>query len=107
LTQHSKVVSNLQLGFDSPNEKHAATLVFNTFGERLFFGAIGAGSSDAFEQPFNSLDFVYSYYPTSYLTVRLRLQNLLDDNTEIQQSGVTIFEQEVGTTARVNVRVQF
>jgi outer membrane receptor protein involved in Fe transport len=50
---------------------------------------------------------IVSYYPTSVITVRLRLQNLLDDNTEIQQSGVTIFEQEVGTTARVNLRVQF
>jgi outer membrane receptor protein involved in Fe transport len=107
LTQHSKVVTNLQLGFDAPNERHAATLVFNTFGERLFFGAIGAGSADAFEQPFESLDFIYSYYPTNFMTVRLRLQNLLDDNTEIEQSGVTIFEQEVGTTARLDLRVQF
>jgi outer membrane receptor protein involved in Fe transport len=107
LTQHSKFVTNLQLGFDSPSEKHAATLVFNTFSERLFFGAIGAGSSDAYEQPFNSLDFIYSYYPTSFMTLRLRLQNLLDDNTEIEQSGVTIFEQEIGTTARLDLRVQF
>ena len=107
LTQHSKVVTNLQIGFDAPNEKHAATLVYNTFGERLFFGAIGAGSQDAFEQPFESLDLIYTYYPYDFMTIRVRLQNLLDDNTEIQQSGITIFEQEVGTTARLDLRVQF
>ena len=35
LTGHSKWVVNSQLGFDSDNGKHSASLVYNVFGERI------------------------------------------------------------------------
>ena len=63
MSQHSEYVANLQLGFDSDNGAHSFTVAYNTFGERLFFAGRD-GVPDAFEQPFNSLDFIYSYYPT-------------------------------------------
>jgi outer membrane receptor protein involved in Fe transport len=42
---------------------------------------------DAFEQPFNSLDFTYSYTPTDAMTLKLGLKNLLDEDVEILQQG--------------------
>jgi outer membrane receptor protein involved in Fe transport len=105
LTQHSEWVANVQLGYDSFNGMHGATLVYNAFGERIFFAGI-RGFDDAYEQPFHSLDFVYSFYPTQNLSMKLRLQNLLDDKTTIEQDGVKILEQTVGLTFLFDIKYQ-
>ncbi len=108
LTQHSEWVANLQLGFDSLNGKHGATLVYNAFGPRIFFAGIN-GQDDAFQQTFHSLDLVYSFFPTDNWTFKLRLQNILDDKTEIQQKNssgeaVKILEQTVGMTFLFDIK---
>ena len=103
MSQQSDYVANLQLGYDSDNGAHSFTIVYNTFGERLFFAGRD-GAPDAYEQPFNSLDFVYSFYPTDHLSLKFRVQNLLDDKLEIQQDAVTVLEQNIGTTAKIDVK---
>ena len=103
MSQQSDYVANLQLGYDSDNGAHSFTIVYNTFGERLFFAGRD-GAPDAYEQPFDSLDFVYSFYPTDHLSVKFRFQNLLDEKLEIQQDSVTVLEQNVGTTAKIDVK---
>lgn len=100
---HSDYVANVQFGFDSNNGTHSWSLVYNTFGERLFFAGRG-GAEDTYEQPFDSLDFVYSFYPTDRLSMKLRLQNILDERLVLVQAGVTILEQTVGTTAKIDVK---
>uniref|UniRef100_A0A486XT56 TonB-dependent receptor, homolog 3 n=1 Tax=Rheinheimera sp. BAL341 TaxID=1708203 RepID=A0A486XT56_9GAMM len=86
LSGHSKYVANLQLGFDSDDNLHNATLTYNVFGKRIAFAGVN-DKDDAFEQPFNSLDFTYSYTPTESMTVKLGLKNLLDEDVEILQQG--------------------
>jgi outer membrane receptor protein involved in Fe transport len=103
LTQHSDWVANLQVGFDSFNSKHSASLVYNSYADRIFFAGIN-GFDDAREQPFHSLDLVYSYYPTENVSFKLRLRNLLDEQFEIEQDGVTILEQDVGMTMLFDVK---
>jgi outer membrane receptor protein involved in Fe transport len=103
MSQQSDYVANLQLGYDSHNGKHAFTVVYNTFGERLFFAGRD-GAPDAYEQPFDSFDFVYSFYPTDHVSLKFRFQNLLDEKLEIQQDAVTVLEQNVGTTAKFDVK---
>ena len=103
MTQQSNWVANLQIGFDSFNGKHGATLVYNGFGERIFFAGIES-FDDAYEQPFHSLDFVYNWFATERLTLKARVRNLLDESVEIEQDGVTILEQDVGTTVLFDVR---
>ena len=103
MSQQSDYVANLQLGYDSASGGHSFTIVYNTFGERLFFAGRD-GAPDAYEQPFNSLDFVYSFYPTEHLSLKFRVQNLLDDELEIQQDTVTVLEQNIGTTAKIDVK---
>jgi outer membrane receptor protein involved in Fe transport len=83
------------LGFDSNSAKHTATLVYNVFGERLYVAGRN-GAPDAFEQPFHSVDFTYSWYPTDNITLKLKLQNLLDETVEIERQGVVIFEEDPG-----------
>ena len=106
MSQHSKYVANLQLGYDSPGGYHSASLAYSHVGDRLFFAGRN-GAPDAYEQPFNSVDLIWSYYPTDNMTLKLRVQNLLDEQTEIQQGGVTVLEQTIGTTAKLDFTYKF
>lgn len=106
LAQQSDVIVNLQLGWDSPASVHSATIAYNAFSERLFFAGRN-GAADAFEQPFESLDFTYTWAPTPQWNVRLRLQNLLDDTVEIQQGDTVILEQKVGVNFKLSAAWQF
>jgi TonB-dependent receptor len=103
MTGHSDYVANLQLGFDSPSGVHSWSLVYNTFGERIFFAGRG-GAQDTYEQPFDSVDLVYSYYPTERLSLRFRMQNILDEKLTLEQAGVTTLEQSLGTTAKLDIK---
>jgi outer membrane receptor protein involved in Fe transport len=103
MAQHSEHVANLQLGFDSDNGAHTFTLAYNTFGERLFFAGRD-GAPDAYEQPFDSLDFVYSFFPTDRLSMKFRIQNLLDEELEITQRDTIVIAQKLGTTAKIDMK---
>jgi hypothetical protein len=94
---------NLQLGYDSPNGAHTFTVAYNTFGERLYFAGRD-GVPDAYEQPFNSLDFVYSFFPTDHLSMKFRVQNLLDEGLSIEQAGTEVISQDLGTTLKIDVK---
>ncbi len=45
------------------------------------------GSPDAFEQPFRSLDFSYAWCPYEAVTVKAKVQSILDEEIEIEQGG--------------------
>jgi outer membrane receptor protein involved in Fe transport len=97
MTNAAPFIANVQLGYDSMNGRHSATLVYNVFDERLYVaGRLGA--PDGFEQPFHSLDATYSWYPTGGLKVKAKIQNLLNESVEIAREGVTTFEHDVGRT---------
>ncbi|OUS25361.1 TonB-dependent receptor [Thalassotalea sp. 42_200_T64] len=83
LTGHSEYVINLNLGWDAPNGNHSATLAYNVFGERIIFPGI-EGEDDKFEQPFHSVDLIYTYYPTYSSTLKFKLNNLLAQKKEIE-----------------------
>ena len=103
LTGHSEYVVNTQLGYDSENAKHSASLLYNVFGDRVFFGG-RSPSPDAFEDPFHSLDLTYSYFPTDSLTLRLRAQNLLNENREFYRDDVRIIDVESGARLRLDLQ---
>jgi hypothetical protein len=103
MAQHSEYVANVQLGYDSDNGAHSFTVAYNTYGERLFFAGRD-GTPDAYEQPFDSLDVTYSFFPTDKLTMKFRVQNLLDEKTRIEQAGTNVITQNVGSTVKLDVR---
>jgi TonB-dependent receptor len=106
MTQHSDVVVNFQLGYDSPDTRHSASLAYNMYSERIFFAG-RFGADDAKEQPFNSLDLIYSFHPTEKLSLKLRLQNLLDEDIVIEQGGVDVLTQTVGLTSKLDFTYRF
>jgi outer membrane receptor protein involved in Fe transport len=106
MTQHSDLVVNLQLGYDSPDERHSASLAYNMYSDRIFFAGRD-GADDAEEQAFNSLDLIYSFHPTERMSVKLRLQNLLDEDTVIEQGGVDVLTQTVGLSTKLDFTYRF
>jgi TonB-dependent receptor len=106
MTQHSDLVVNFQLGYDSPDARHSAALAYNLYSERIFFAG-RSGADDAREQPFDSLDLTYSFHPTERLSLKLRLQNLLEDGLVIEQGGVDVLTQNIGTTAKLDFSYRF
>lgn len=95
MTGHSEYVVNLQIGYDSVSGEHTSSLVYNVFGERILAAGLG-GRDDAYEQPFHSLDFVYSYYPDFNSKISFKVRNLLDEDQEVTQSGIVARSREVG-----------
>lgn len=96
LSGASEYVANLMLGYDSRDSRWSASVIYNTFGERLFAYGL-PGRADAFEQPFDSLDFNGFFYPTDQITLQIRIQNILDESVRIQRGTVTVFEEKPGT----------
>jgi len=101
LTGASDYVANLSLGYDSPNGQHTASVGYNVFGERLYVAGRN-GAPDGYEQPFHSLDFVYSWYPTDAITVKAKVQNILQEKIEIEREGVVTFEEDPGSTFAIS-----
>lgn len=106
LTGASEYVVNAIIGYDSFNSQHAATLSYNVFGERLFVAGRN-GAPDGYEQPFHSLDFTYTWFPTDYITLKLRLRNLLDEEITIEREGVETFTEAPGQIIAVNFQWDF
>lgn len=106
LTGHSRYVANLQLGYDSDNEDHNATLTYNVFGKRIAFAGID-GKDDAYEQPFHSLDFTYSYNVLPEGNIKFKVKNLLNEKTEILQQGEILQEREEGVSVGLSYSQKF
>lgn len=99
----SDYVANIQFGFDSEDGKHAATLVYNVYDERLYTAG-RLGTPDTFEQPFNSVDLTYSFYLDENFTIKAKLKNLLNESITLEQGGVEIYEEEKGMAASLSVQ---
>jgi TonB-dependent receptor len=97
LTGASEYVANFMIGYDSSNSKHTASLIYNVFGERLYVAGRN-GAPDGFEQPFQSLDFTYFWYPTERVAIKFKAQNLLGEVITIEREGVATFEEDPGST---------
>jgi hypothetical protein len=59
------------------------------------------------EQPFHSLDLVYTYYPDFNSKVKFKIKNLLDENQEVTQSDVVVREKEVGMGFSISYTYDF
>lgn len=106
MTGHSQYVVNMQLSYDSANGNHSGSLVYNAFGERILASGIN-GRDDSFEQPFHSLDATYSYYPDFNTTVKLTVKNLLGEDQEVTQSGLSVRTRSIGTTVKLSCKYDF
>ena len=106
MTGHSPWVVNMNFGWDAENGNHSATMAYNVFAERIIIPGID-GKDDAYEQPFHSLDFVYSYYPTYASTLKFKVQNMLDQEKEITFDDTLLRSETRGTSFEVSLKWDF
>lgn len=106
MTGHSQYVVNLQLNYDSLNGQHSSSLVYNVFGERILAAGV-IEREDAFEQPFHSLDFVYTYFPDFNSQIKFKVNNLLDEAQEVTQSDVVVRSRDIGVAFGLSYQYQF
>jgi outer membrane cobalamin receptor len=86
LQGHSKHIVNVQLGYDNQDLGLKATLLYNTFSQRISqVGSLGA--PDVYENPFHQLDFVVEQKLTDHFSIQLRTQNLIDGKVRFTQGG--------------------
>ena len=102
----SDYVVNLMLGYDSTSGRHMGSIMFNVFGERLYTAGRN-GAEDLYEQPFNSLDATYSFFPTENVTIKLKLMNLLDEAIFVEREGVLVFEDKPGMAISASAKYDF
>lgn len=106
LTGHSEYVVNFQMGYDSDDGEHSASLVYNVFGERILVPGIDS-FDDSFEQPFHSLDMVYKYYPDFATTITVKLQNILDEERILEFEDTLLRSETRGTGFSVSFKYEF
>ncbi|ALQ10349.1 MULTISPECIES: TonB-dependent receptor domain-containing protein [Pseudoalteromonas] len=106
LTGHSKYVVNMQLGYDAPSGEHAATIIYNVFGERIIIPGI-EGQEDWMEQPFHSVDLNYTYFPDFNSSIKFKVLNILGQDQKIEADGVLTRSKEKGTEFSVEYKYQF
>jgi len=103
---HSQYVVNLQVNYDSSDGNHSSSLVYNVFGERILASGI-SGSEDAFEQPFHSVDFIYTYYPDFNSKIKLKIKNLLDEDQAVTQSDIVVRSKDIGINVSLSYTYEF
>jgi len=106
MTGHSPWVVNMNFGWDAANGNHSATLAYNVFAERIIIPGID-GIDDAYEQPFHSLDFVYSYFPTYSSTLKFKVQNILDQTKKLEFEDTLLRSQTKGIGFEVAYKWEF
>ncbi|EWH11508.1 TonB-dependent receptor [Catenovulum agarivorans DS-2] len=106
LIGHSEWVANMQLGWDSDDGEHSASLVYNVFGPRIIVPGT-RGNQDAEEQSFHSLDMVYTYYPTFESSVKFKIKNILGEEKEILQQDIPFYRKDKGTEFSVSFDYEF
>ncbi|HAU04819.1 MAG TPA: TonB-dependent receptor, partial [Pseudoalteromonas shioyasakiensis] len=106
LVGHSEWVANLQMGYDSADGFHSTSLVYNVFGPRIIVPGT-RGNEDAEEKPFHSLDLVYSYFPNFNTKVKFKIENILGQDKEIEQEGLSLWKKEEGTKFSLGFSYEF
>jgi TonB-dependent receptor len=106
MTGHSPWVVNMNLGWDADNGNHSATLAYNVFAERIIIPGIDS-KDDAYEQPFHSLDIVYTYYPTYSSTLKFKVQNILNQKKELEFEDTLMRSETKGVAFEVALKWDF
>ncbi len=106
LQGHSPHVFNFQLGFDNADWGTRATLLYNITAERIV--AVGLlGAPDKYAQPFNQLDLIATQQLNDWLSVKIKMKNLINDEVKVTQGGETTRLFKVGREFTLGVDIRF
>ncbi len=106
LQGHSAQIFNFQIGYENPGWGTQATLLYNIASKRIVSAGL-LGAPDKYEQPFHQLDFVFSQSVNKWLSVRLNMQNLLDDDVLVLQGDELTRQFRRGRQFNLGIKIGF
>ncbi len=106
LQGHSAQIFNFQLGYENPGWGTQMTLLYNVTSKHIVSAGL-LGAPDKYQQPFHQLDFVYNQNVNKWLSVRVNMQNLLDDDVLVLQGGELTRQFRRGRQFNLGVRINF
>ena len=98
--------ANLIFGYDNIGAGHQLTVLLNQNGQAIADVGV-SGQPDVFLEPRLDLNVVYRYEFSDSLTLRAKLENLLDDEVEYSQGGQVFQIYNRGPTIQVGLDWQF
>ncbi len=98
--------ANLILGYDNIGGGHQLTLLLNQNGKSIADVGV-SGQPDVFLEPRLDLNVVYRFNISDALTLKAKLENLLDDEIEYTQGGQTFQTYNRGQTLQLGLDWQF
>ncbi len=106
LQGQSPYTVNFQFGYDNPESRTQATLLYNVSGPRIV--EVGAyGIPDNYEQPFHSLDFTFSQKFDNEWKVSFSADNLLNLPHTYEQGDITTYYELEGRSFSLGVSKGF
>ena len=106
LQGHSAQIVNFQIGYDNPQWKTQATLLYNVSSQRIMAAGV-LGAPDKYEQPVHQLDFVFSQNLYKGLSMQASMQNLLDSEVRITQGDEVTRAFRRGRFFNLSVRLAY
>ena len=106
LQGHSAQIFNFQVGYENPGWGTQMTLLYNVTSRHIVSAGL-LGAPDKYQQPFHQLDFVYNQSVNKWLSVRVNMQNLLDDDVLILQGGELTRQFRRGRQFNLSARISF
>lgn len=88
LQGQSPLIGNFDIFWNRPEKGNSFSLVYNHTGERLY-SVSTAALPDIYEEPSNSLDFIYSQELAKGYKMKLSFKNLLDDESSRVWADIT------------------
>lgn len=98
--------ANLIFGYDNISAGHQLTVLLNQNGKSIADVGV-SGQPDVFLEPRLDLNVVYRYEISDALTLRAKLENLIDDEVEYTQGGQVFQIYNRGPTIQVGLDWQF
>ncbi len=96
----------LQFGYDNPDWGTRATLLYNFVAESIVsVGLLGA--PDKYLQPINQLDIVASQDVNDWLSLQLKMKNLIDPLVEVRQGDEVTRSFRRGREFKVGFTINF
>jgi TonB-dependent receptor len=97
---------NLILGYDDISRGQELTLLFNQSGDTIVDVGV-SGQPDIVEEPRLSIDLNYRYYVSETLTIRVKVEDLLDTEIEFTQGGRIFQKYNTGQKFQAGVDWNF
>ena len=98
--------ANLIFGYDHVSAGHQLTVLLNQNGKSIADVGV-SGQPDVFLEPRLDLNFVYRFDISDSLTLKAKLENLLDDEVEYTQGGQVFQVYNRGPSIQVGLDWQF